>query len=255
MPARRRVIAVAPVDHPSSPLDGARGTRGGPGRPKTELNSRWGVWELADAVNDSVGLLDGAHGLAIDLEDQRVGRPHETVVVIIIVCVAQTVRDATVAYRHSLKKVVRLAFRRGRSRKLPIDLVANIAHGNERRHHPIPASGFHSCRDRSIVDVSSRRKTDAVVRLSKEQVEFPIGNVYLTSVQDPIILGRIAGIESRIRKNARFVVESVCRGLADGIRLARVEGVRLERVAAAEAELASSPTPAEFTTAGGYLRT
>lgn len=88
-----------------------------------------------------------------------------------------------------------------------------------------------------------------------QQVEFPIGNVYLAPAKDPIMRGRIASIECRLRKNARFVVECVCRGLADGNRLARVKGVRLEGVAAPEAELASSPTVAECTAAWGCLGT
>jgi len=178
MPARSGVVRVIPVDHTSGPLDGSRGAGRGPGRPKTKLDPGRGLGEFANAIYDCVRLLESAYSLAVDLPDQGIRRPHETVIVIVVICVGQTLRvDTTLGRRCPLlafPEPVTLPFGRICSGKLPIDLVANIAHSDEGCHHAIPSPGFHSCRDGSIVDVSSRGKTDTVVGFGKEQIEFSI---------------------------------------------------------------------------------
>jgi len=88
--------------------------------------------------------------------------------------------------------------------------------------------------------------------------ELSVTNAHVAPVDNPIILGRITVIKSGVRKNARFVVERVCRRFADRARFARrIESVRLERVAAAEAELIPSTAVTKFATArsrGGTQR-
>jgi len=175
---------------------------------------------------------------------------------VILIRVTEPFGNSTVVSRSApLPEIVCLAFCGRCARELPIDLIANIAHSNKTGYHAIPASRFQSRCNSPVMDESSARKTDTGVRFRKEHGKLPVFDAYLATVEGPIILGRVSVIEGRVGEDAGFIFERVCGRFADWAGLARVDGMRLERIAATETELAPGATVSEFTTARSSSRT
>ena len=138
----------------------------------------------------------------------------------------------------TLPEEVALAFSDIITGKLPVDLVLDIGHGDERGHDARPAASLDCAHrpeikrgasstsaiyipkdevrtpggDRPVVDVARGREAGAAVVLGERHGHLARGRVEDRAlVDDPVVLGRVPVEVRRVRQDAREVRERVLR--------------------------------------------
>lgn len=124
-----------------------------------------------------------------------------------------------------------MAFSGGITRELPVDLVFDVGHGDERCNNTAPATGLDcphistqymqsfslkfvltTCGDLAVVYVPSRTETSAAVGLGQEQSQLATRAVCIDDrafVDGPVVRGCVATEVRRVRKDTREIGERV----------------------------------------------
>lgn len=213
--ASSNVILVLPVNHASSPLDGARCRCRGTGRPKAELDTRRSRWELVTIVRR----LECTDCFAVNLEDKSVWRPINCVIVPVGIGIGQTLGSVTMTVL-TLPEKVGLALSNTVSRELPIDFIASVAHGNEADDDAIPSACLQRRCDCAVVDESGTRQTGARVCFCQDHNQIVVSDLNVSAVENPVVLIWATVILGAVGEDAVGIGKLIGLRLADRTGLA-----------------------------------